>query len=174
MTIDYGLLITGGKVVNSMHLIQLRIKSLSMVQTSSTRIKTALNPRFVLCATEDKVGNIWLGTTLGPIYLSKMNVENESSEFTQHKIPRNDGTNYADYLLSNVEVRCIAVDAGNRKWMGTTNNGVYVISDDCNTQVKHFTTENSPLPSNLIKDIIIMPNGLVYFCNRSGIMLIYE
>lgn len=43
-----------------------------------------------------------------------MNVENESSEFTQHKIPRNDGTNYADYLLSNVEVRCIAVDAGNR------------------------------------------------------------
>ena len=131
--------------------------------------KTALNPRFVLCATEDKVGNIWLGTTLGPIYLSKMNVENESSEFTQHKIPRNDGTNYADYLLSNVEVRCIAVDAGNRKWMGTTNNGVYVISDDCNTEVKHFTTENSPLPSNLIKDIIIMPNGLVYFATDQGL-----
>lgn len=98
-----------------------------------------------------------------------MNVENESSEFTQHKIPRNDGTNYADYLLSNVEVRCIAVDAGNRKWMGTTNNGVYVISDDCNTEVKHFTTENSPLPSNLIKDIIIMPNGLVYFATDQGL-----
>ena len=98
-----------------------------------------------------------------------MNVENESSEFTQHKIPRNDGTNYADYLLSNVEVRCIAVDADNRKWMGTTNNGVYVISDDCNTEVQHFTTENSPLPSNLIKDIIIMPNGLVYFATDQGL-----
>ena len=70
MTIDYGLSTTGGKVVNSMHLTQLRIKSLSMVQTSLTRIKLPLNPRFVLCATEDKVGNIWL-ETLGPIYLSK-------------------------------------------------------------------------------------------------------
>ena len=48
-------------------------------------------------------------------------------------------------------------------------NGVYVISDDCNTEVKHFTTENSPLPSNLIKDIIIMPNGLVYFATDQGL-----
>lgn len=71
MTIDYGLLITGGKVVNSMHLIQLRIKSLQYGPNFINEDKTALNPRFVLCATEDKVGNIWLGTTLGPIYLSK-------------------------------------------------------------------------------------------------------
>ncbi len=91
-------------------------------------------------------------------------------EFTQHKIPRNDGTNYADYLLSNVEVKMYSrkMQVTENGW-GTTNNGVYVISDDCNTEVKHFTTENSPLPSNLIKDIIIMPNGLVYFATDQGL-----
>ncbi len=127
-----------------------------------------LTPRYLLCAAEDKNGNIWLGTTVGPIYLSKNNVQNGSTEFIQHKVPRNDGTNYADYLLSNVEVRSIAVDGSNRKWMGTSNNGVYVISDDCNTEIYHFTTENSPLPSNIVHDIIIMPNGLVYFATDKG------
>lgn len=130
---------------------------------------TVLTPRYVHCATEDKNGNIWLGTTAGPIYLSKANVLNGSTEFVQHKIPRNDGTNYADYLLDNVEVRSIAVDAANRKWMGTSSNGVYVISNDCNTEVYHFTTENSPLPSNTVHDIIIMPNGLIYFATDAGL-----
>lgn len=128
----------------------------------------ALTPRYLLYATEDKKGNIWLGTSLGPIYLPKANIANGSTTFVQHKVPRNDGTNYADYLLSGVEVRCIAVDASNRKWMGTNNNGIYVISDDCNTEVYHFTTDNSPLPSNIIHDIIIMPNGLVYIATDKG------
>lgn len=128
-----------------------------------------LTPRYVHCATEDKNGNIWLGTTVGPIYLPKTNVLNGSTEFIQHKIPRNDGTNYADYLLANVEIRSIAVDAANRKWMGTSNDGIYVISDDCNTAVYHFTTDNSPLPSNIIQDILIMDNGKVYIATSNGL-----
>lgn len=128
-----------------------------------------LNPNYLLCAAEDKQGNIWLGTTSGPIYLTQESVRNGSTEFVQHKVPRNDGTNYADYLLSNIEVRSIAVDAANRKWMGTTNYGVYVISNDCNTQVLHFDTDNSPLLSNIINDIKIMPNGLVYIATENGL-----
>lgn len=130
---------------------------------------TTLTPRYVHCATEDIKGNIWLGTTLGPIYISKANVLNGSTYFTQHKVPRNDGTNYADYLLDNVEVRSIAVDAANRKWMGTSNSGIYVISDDCNTEVYHFTTENSPLPSNTIHDILIKNDGMVYIATSNGL-----
>lgn len=131
--------------------------------------QATLNPRYLLCAAEDKNGNIWLGTTLGPIYLSKANVLNGNTEFTQHKVPRNDGTNYADYLLSNVEVRSIAIDDANRKWMGTTDNGIYVISNDCNTQIQHFNTTNSPLPSNTINDITITSSGLVYIATDQGL-----
>lgn len=130
---------------------------------------TILTPRFVFCASEDKLGNIWLGTSVGPIYLSRESIRNGASEFIQHKVPRNDGTNYADYLLSDIEVRSITIDDANRKWMGTTNNGIYVISDDCNTQVAHFDTENSPLPSNTINDILILPDGLVYIATEQGL-----
>ena len=128
-----------------------------------------LTPRHLYCAEEDKKGNIWLGTTIGPFYLSKSNVLNNTAEFVQHKVPRNDGTNYADYLLAGVEVRSMAVDEGNRKWMGTTDYGIYVISDDCNNQIHHFNTENSPLPSNTINDILIMPDGLVYIATDKGL-----
>ncbi len=130
---------------------------------------STLTPNYIFGAAEDKKGNVWLGTTIGPLYLSKASIINGSTEFTQHKVPRNDGTNYADYLLSNVEIRCIAVDAGNRKWMGTSNNGVYVISDDCNTEVYHFTEENSPLLSNIVHDILIMPDGTIYFATDKGL-----
>ena len=45
-----------------------------MVQTSSTRINVSNYSKLFLQEKEDKDGNIWLGTTVGPIYLSKMNV----------------------------------------------------------------------------------------------------
>lgn len=96
-------------------------------------------------------------------------VANGGGQVTQHKVPRNDGTNLADYLLSNVETRCIAVDGGNRKWIATSS-GVFLISDDCNTQIEHFTTDNSPLPSNTVYYVLADPNSnMVYFATEKGL-----
>lgn len=130
---------------------------------------TAINPIYVHCCTEDKNGNIWIGTTSGPLYYAASDIQNDTQIFTQHKIPRNDGTNYADYLLANINIRSIAIDGANQKWMGT-DNGVFLISDDCNTQLLHFTTENSPLISNIIYSIAIDPiTGRVYFATEKGL-----
>ena len=64
----------------------------------------------------------------------------------------------------------MAVDGGNRKWFGTNNNGVFLISDDNNTQVQHFTTDNSPLLSNTIHDIAVDGStGRVYFATDRGL-----
>ncbi len=116
---------------------------------------------------EDKNGNIWMATSSGPLYLAPTDIQ--SGIITQHKVPRNDGTNLADYLLNNVETRCITIDGANRKWIGTSN-GVFLISDDCNTQLQHFTTENSPLCSDIVYDIAIDPNSnLVYFATDNGL-----
>ena len=121
------------------------------------------------CTAEDRYGNIWIGTTSGPLYITVSEIKNESKIFTQHKVPRNDGTNYADYLLANSNIRSIAIDGANQKWMGT-DNGVYLISDDCNTQIYHFNTENSPLISNIIHSIAINNNtGKVYFATDKGL-----
>lgn len=128
-----------------------------------------IKPYYLFHVTEDKNGNIWLASSAGPLYLTPSDVKNGGGFVTQHKVPRNDGTNLADYLLSNVETRCIAVDGGNRKWIATSS-GVFLISDDCNTQVEHFTTDNSPLLSNTVHYVLVDPNSsTVYFATDKGL-----
>ena len=116
---------------------------------------TTLTPNYVRYVTEDKNHDMWIGTNIGPLLLYKKDITSDTPIFTQVKVPRNDGTNYADYLLSGVDISCIAIDGGNRKWFGTNDNGIYVISNDCLTQIYHFTTNNSNLLSNNIESIAI-------------------
>lgn len=126
--------------------------------------------------TEDKNNNIWIGSTGGCFYLSADDVTTMRSSsadnavrITQHKVPRNDGTNYADYLLDGVLTYDIKVDAANRKWFAT-DRGVYLVSSDCNTQLEHFTTDNSPLPTNEVKSISVNDvTGEVFFGTLKGL-----
>ena len=90
---------------------------------------------------------------------------------TQVKVPRNDGTDYADYLLSDVVTNCIAIDGAGRKWFGTKGAGVYLISADNMTQIYHFTEENSPLLSDVIESIAIdNTTGEVFFGTENGLI----
>ena len=122
---------------------------------------------------EDRRGNIWLATTSGPFYFTyddNRTTDSATLNVTKHKVPRNDGTNYADYLLDGITVRCIAVDAMNRKWFGTVGNGVFLISSDNNTQIAHFTSADTPLMSDIIYDILIDDaTGIVYFATDKGL-----
>ena len=105
---------------------------------------------YVRCIKEDKDNNMWIGTDKGPLMITPDQITASSPVYTQVKVPRNDGTNYADYLLSGVDTRCIYIDSSNRKWFGTTSNGLYIIDSDNITTLAHFTQENSKLLSNNI------------------------
>ena len=130
---------------------------------------TVITPIMVYSLAEDLDGNVWIASSNGPFYISSADALAGNDVFVQHKVPRNDGTNLADYLLANICTRCIAVDGANRKWMGTEN-GVFLISSDCNTLLQHFTTENSPLLSNTVYDICIDNNSnIVYFATERGL-----
>ena len=132
---------------------------------------TRLTPNGVRCICEDLEGNIWIGTSVGPLMLPANEIANGSNNVLQQiKVPRNDGTNFADYLLSGADITCMAVDGGNRKWFGTNNNGVYLISGDNMTQVEHFLTTNSQLLSNNIESITINnQTGEVFFGTANGL-----
>ena len=124
----------------------------------------------IRCIVEDLEHNMWVGTSVGPVVLERKEIDNNGNTFTQVKVPRNDGTNYADYLLANIDVSSIAVDKGNRKWIGTANNGVYLISADNLEQIQHFTVENCPLLSNTVKSITInSTTGEVFFGTENGL-----
>lgn len=125
---------------------------------------------YVRAIAEDNKNNIWVGTSAGPLMLEASQITQDSPVFTQVKVPRNDGTNYADYLLSGVDITCIAIDKANRKWFGTSGNGVYLISDDNIQQLQHFTRSNSPLLSDDIESIAInTESGEVYFGTNLGL-----
>ena len=124
----------------------------------------------VRCLAEDKDNNIWIGTSDGPLMLESTQIESNNPIFTQVKVPRNDGTNYADYLLAGIDITSIAIDGGNRKWFGTNNNGVFLISSDNLEQIQHFTTDNSSLISNSILSIAINhTTGEVFFATDHGL-----
>ena len=118
---------------------------------------------------QDHTNRIWIGTDKG-IVLIPSGVDFFSSN-SCHRIiiPRNDGTNLGDYLLGNEQINCLAVDGGNRIWIGTASSGLYLIEDDTIT-VAHFTENNSLLPSNTIQSIAILPKtGEVFVGTDRGI-----
>jgi hypothetical protein len=129
-----------------------------------------ITPTWVLCVCEDLSGNIWIGTDIGPFYLTADEQADPTKGFIQHKVPRNDGTNYADYLLAGLQINSIVVDKAGRKWLATEGNGVYLISEDNNTQERQFTTSNSYLLSNLVESMAINnETGVVYFGTDKGL-----
>ena len=122
------------------------------------------------CITEDKEGNMWIGTDVGPFMIQKSEIGQSQVTFYQVKVPRNDGTNFADYLLNGIAISSIAVDGGNRKWFGTESAGVFLISSDNLIQEHNFNIDNSKLLYNNISSIAINhQSGEVFFLSDNGL-----
>lgn len=124
----------------------------------------------VFALTEDREGQMWVGTNTGLFVIDNPKTFFNNGVFKQIKVPRNDGTGLADYLLSGTYIKSIQVDGANRKWIGTNDDGIYLISADGLETIHHFTTENSPLPSNSIVSIAINDrSGEVFIGTDKGI-----
>ena len=124
----------------------------------------------VYALVNDLDGNIWVGTKEGIcVFYSPSSVFSGYNFDAQQIIVEENG--FGQYLLESEIVYSIAVDKANRKWIGTLESGVYLLSEDGTEQIYHFTTENSPLISNTILDIEINHNtGEVYISTDKGLM----
>ena len=120
---------------------------------------------------EDKNGEIWVGTNIGVFVIDNPEKFFNDGIFKQIKIARNDGTGLADYFMSGIYIKDIEIDGANRKWIGTNSNGIYLVSADGQETIHHFTTENSPLPSDCIESIAINDiTGEVFIGTDKGIV----
>lgn len=119
---------------------------------------------------EDLKGNMWIATNKGPFYIKKEEIGQATVTLYQEKVPRNDGTDLADYLLTGLHCNTIAIDGAGRKWIGTEGYGVFLISEDNMTQLQHFTKDNSCLLSDNVNYIAInQQNGEVFFLTDKGL-----
>jgi len=124
----------------------------------------------VLSMAEDLDGKMWVGTDKGvAVFYNPENVtgggnfDSQVITILQDSIPQ--------HLLEFESVTAIAVDGSNKKWFGTEKAGVFLMSEDGQTELLHFTAENSPLLSNNITSIVIDgKTGEVYFGTANGII----
>lgn len=134
-------------------------------------------PTFYTWMVEDRNGWIWLGTDFGVFVVKDVKqIADKSSvylEVVRPKVARNDGTNYADYLLSSDVIIGIAVDANNRKWIATSTSGVYCVSADGTEILEHFDKTNSPLLSNAVTMVACDPHGNDVLIGTSAGMYVY-
>lgn len=129
-----------------------------------------LPTNYVLCAAIDEGGVLWIGTELGLRILYNPIEALQSGNFeTQPIIIEQNGLPEA--LFMDTQINDIEVDGANRKWVGTETSGAFYLSENGEETVFHFTSSNSPLPSNNIVDIHVDPiTGVVYFATDRGVV----
>ncbi len=110
----------------------------------------------------DKNGWIWAGTSTGITYfLNPGGVLNDEN-------PRSLVAVAPTYFVE-FDVTDIYVDEINYKWIATSK-GVFVYNGDGTKEIARINTENSPLPTNDVRNITIDPaTGEVYFGTALGL-----
>ncbi len=134
----------------------------SRILTTATSNGALPSPE-VLSLAEDNDGAIWVGTAAGIAVF--FNPDNVFSANVNGECPRLEGR----CLLQTERIQALAVDAANRKWIGTST-GLYCLSADGTRLVFQFTTLNSPLLSDNVQHLAIdASTGEVYISTDAGL-----
>ena len=113
----------------------------------------------------DREDKIWIATNKGVVYyLFPYSIISDPTQ--EAIVPIIDHS----LLFNNEKVNTLAVDGGNRIWMGT-NEGAWLFDNDGSVLVEHFTVENSPLLSDVVNNISINDqSGEVFFNTDKGLI----
>lgn len=97
---------------------------------------------------------IWIGTDNGfaVLYNSDGAFGADLGEYNAQRIKLEFEGN-VEYVLGATNITDIEVDGANRKWFGTSNAGIILLSPDGLEIIEQHTTENSPIISNNILDL---------------------
>nr|WP_314840117.1 T9SS type A sorting domain-containing protein [uncultured Flavobacterium sp.] len=118
----------------------------------------------------DTRNQLWIGTSKGLRVLNSVNNFLSDTPLKANPVIIIDD-NLPQELLFEQFITSIVVDGANNKWIGTADAGLFLVSPNGQETRYHFTTSNSPLPSNTINDIDI--NGItgeVFIATSKGMI----
>ena len=116
---------------------------------------------------------IWIGTDngLAVLYNSEGVFSTAGTTDVSRILVTYDGN--VELLLGTSYISDIEIDGGNRKWIGTAESGIFLISADGQEVIANFNMDNSPMISNVVLDMefnqltgelfIITDNGMVSY-----------
>jgi hypothetical protein len=121
---------------------------------------------------EDKEGEVWVGTERGiaRFIFPQFVISGSQEERRAQWLINEDPDAASPFLLRDINVTAMAVNAANQKWIGTAAEGVWLLNQTGSAILERFTSENSPLFSNAIRDISINDEtGEVYISTDAGL-----
>lgn len=136
---------------------------------SITTSNSVLPSNGVTCLAEDIDGGIWIGTENGIALIACGSDPFNPACRGSESFLEQDG--FGAILLEGQNITAIAIDGGNRKWIGTTA-GLFVQSPSGDEPIYNFTSTNSPLMDNSITAIRVDDEtGLVYIGTDRGLQV---
>jgi len=115
---------------------------------------------------------IWIGTDNGfaVLYNSESAFGAAAGDYNAQRI-KVDFEGNVEYVLGNTNITDIEVDGGNRKWFGTANSGIILLSADGQEVIEQYSTDNSPLISNTIIDLKLdQSTGELFIVTDKGLV----
>ncbi|RNC79314.1 MAG: hypothetical protein ED557_14610 [Balneola sp.] len=123
---------------------------------------------------QDKNEEVWIGTGRGIarfIFPQFITQTSNPSERNAQWLINEDTSAVSRFLLRDVNVSAMAVNGANEKWIGSTNQGIWVLNAEGSRIEKRFTAENSPLISNNIISIAVNDiTGEVFIATDLGLV----
>lgn len=122
----------------------------------------------------DNRNQLWIGTFRGlRVLYNTSNFFNDPNPQASEIVIVEEGV--PKELLALQFITDIKVDGSNNKWIGTDDSGVFYFSPDGQETIYHFTTDNSPLPSNQIRDISVdAQTGKVFIATSKGLVAFFS
>ena len=133
-----------------------------------------LPDNYVTAFLEDRNGEVWIGTQRGIarfIFPNGITQSTNPNDYQSQWLINEDTSAISRLLLRDVNVSAMAVNAANEKWIGSANQGLWLINAEGSAIIEHYTTENSDLISNNILSIAIDDEtGEVYISTDLGLV----
>lgn len=123
---------------------------------------------------EDKEGEVWIGTERGiaRFIFPQFVITGSPEERRAQWLINEDQDAVSPFLLRDINVTAMAVNSANQKWIGTAAEGVWLLNETGGSILKRFTSENSPLFSDAIRDISVNEKtGEVYISTDAGLSI---
>lgn len=126
----------------------------------------AIIPEFYYTIVQSPNGDIWVGSSMGPIIIPhEVNFEQEDI-CRRLRITMPDGT----YLLETERINSFAFTQ-DKICIGTHMNGVYILNEDATEVLAHYTSDNTPMPSNTILSLAYDElNNMLYIGTGGGLV----
>lgn len=122
---------------------------------------------------EDKNAEVWIGTARGiaRFIFPELVVDGGQEERQAQWLINEDTTAISRFLLRDVNVTAMAVNDANQKWIGSVNQGLWLVNEEGSRIEKRFTAENSNLISDNILSITINnETGQVFVATDLGLV----